>query len=117
MLPSLWQQFGEALFLFQYANAPVHKARFIQKWFVEIGVEELDWPAQSPDLSPIEHLWDELERRLRARPYRPTLVPNLTNALVSEWKQVPAAMFQHLVESLPRRVEAVIAAKGIPTPY
>jgi hypothetical protein len=44
-------------------------------------------------------------------------VPNLTKALVAEWKQVPAAMFQNLVESLPRRVEAVIAAKKGPTPY
>ena len=41
---------------------------------------------------------------------RPTSVSNLTNALVAEWKKVLAAMFQHLVESLPRRVEAVIAA-------
>ena len=39
-------------------------------------------------------------------------MPDLTNALVTEWKQVPAAMFQHLVESLPRRVEAVIATRG-----
>ena len=53
----------------------------------------------SPDLNSIEHLWDELERWLRARHNRPTSVPNLTNALVAEWKQVPAAMFQHLVES------------------
>ena len=75
-------------------------------------MEELNWPAQSPDLNPIEHLWDELERQLQARPNRPTSVPDLTNALVAEWKQVPAAMFQHLVGSLPRRVEAVIAAKG-----
>jgi hypothetical protein len=45
--------------------------------------------------------------RLRARPNRPTWVLDLTSALVDEWKQVLAAMFQHLVESLPRRVEAV----------
>ena len=90
----------------------MHKARSIQKCFVEIGVEELDWPAQSPDLNPIAHLWDVLERRLRARPKCPTSVPDLTNALVAEWKQVPAAMFQHLVESIPRRLEAVIAPNG-----
>ena len=79
----------------------MHKVRSVQKWFVEIVVEEFDWLAQSPDLNPIEHLWDELECRLRTRPNLPTSVPNLTNALVAEWKQVPTAMFQHLVENLP----------------
>jgi hypothetical protein len=65
-------------------------------------VKELDWPAQSPDLNPIERLWDELGRWPRARHNRPTSVPDLSHALVAEWKQVPTAMFQHLVESLPR---------------
>ena len=60
--PTLWQQFGEGPFLFQHNNATVHKARSIHKLFVEIGVEELDWPAQSLDLNSIKHLWDELER-------------------------------------------------------
>jgi hypothetical protein len=104
VLPTLWQQFGEGPFLFQHDNASVHKARSIQKWFDEIGVAELDWPAQSPDLNPIEHLWDELEHRLRARPHRPTSVSNLTDTLVAEWKQVPTSMFQHLVDCLPRRL-------------
>ena len=95
----------------------MHKGRPIQKWFVKIGVEDLYYPAQRPDLNSIEHLWDELERRLLARPNHPTSEPDLTNALVAEWKQVPAAMFQHLVESFPRIVEAVITAKGEPTSY
>jgi hypothetical protein len=75
-------------------------------------MQKLDWPAQSPDLNPIEHLWDELEPRLQARPNRPTSVPVLTNALVAEWKQIPTAMFKQLVERSPRRVEGVVAAKG-----
>ena len=62
---------------------PLHKGRSIKKWFVEIGVKELDWPAQNSHLNPIEHLWNEFERRLRDRPDRPTSVPDLTNALVA----------------------------------
>ena len=77
VLPTLWQQFGEGPFLFQKDNA-----RPVQKWFIEIGVEELDWPLQNPDLNPIKHLWDEVE--LQARPNPPTSVHDLTNALVAE---------------------------------
>ena len=90
----------------------------MQKWFVEIGVEDHELPAQSPDLNPIKHLWDELECRLKARPNHPTAVPDLTYALVAEWKQIPAAMFQHLVERLPRRESGgCYCSKGGPTPY
>ena len=52
-------------------------------------MEELDWPAQSPDLNPIEHLWDELEQRLQARPSPPTSVSDLTNELLEEWSKTP----------------------------
>uniref|UniRef100_A0AAZ3PX08 Tc1-like transposase DDE domain-containing protein n=1 Tax=Oncorhynchus tshawytscha TaxID=74940 RepID=A0AAZ3PX08_ONCTS len=112
VLRTLWQQFREDPFLFQHDNDPVHKVRSIQKWFLEISVEELDWSAQSPDLNPIEHLlrcnWNaDCEPGLIA----PTSVPDLTNALVAEWKQVPAAMFQHLVESLSQKSGGCYSSK------
>jgi hypothetical protein len=65
VLPTLW---------------PPCTKRSIKKWFIEIGVEELHWSTQSPDLNHIEHLWDELKGRLRARPNSPISVPVLTNA-------------------------------------
>jgi hypothetical protein len=108
VLPTSSQQIGEGPFLFQHDKAPVYKARSIQKYFFKIGVEVFDWP----DLNPIEHLWDKLEHELLDRPHRPTSVLDLTNALVADWKKVPTAKFQDLVESLLRRVEADIAAKG-----
>jgi hypothetical protein len=77
VVPILWQQFGEGTLLFQHDNVPMHKAWLIQKWFVEIGVEELDRPAQSPYLNPIKH-------RLGVKPNRPTSVPDVTNAFVAE---------------------------------
>ena len=82
-----------------------------------VPVKELDWPAQSPDLNPIENLWDELDRRLRARSSCPTTKSDLTNALLEEWSKIPINTLLNLVESLPRRVEAVIATKGGPTSY
>lgn len=58
-------------------------------------------------------LWDELRHWLHPRPPRPTSVPDLTNALVTEWTQVPAATLHNLVGSLPRRLEVTITAHQI----
>jgi len=60
MLTNLWEQFGDDSVLFQSDCTPVHKARSIKTWLSEFGVDELYSLAQSPDLNPIEHLWDEL---------------------------------------------------------
>jgi transposase len=78
----------------------------------------MDWSAKSPDLSPTEHLWDELERRLRSRPQRPTSpLTALATALQEKSVAIPLETFRDLVESLPGRVRAVILAKVRPTRY
>ncbi|GFU67304.1 hypothetical protein TNCV_3556301 [Trichonephila clavipes] len=59
----------------------------------------------------MEHLWDELERRLRIQPNRPSSLQALTSAVMDAWKAIPMDIYQKLVESLPQRVQAVIYAK------
>jgi hypothetical protein len=81
VLSMVEDQFGADDCLYHHDNAPCHKSRSMRKWFVDNNVIEMDWPAKSPDLIPIEHLWDELERRLRSRPQRPTSLTVLATAL------------------------------------
>lgn len=104
-------------FFFQQDNAPCHKTNAIKKWMEENEVRVLPWPAQSPDLSPIEPLWDVLERRIRARNPHPKSLSELRTALKEEWHNIPESVYRDLVESMPRRVATVIASKGMPTRY
>lgn len=104
---------------FQQDNAPCHKAGIISDWFLEHDNEftVLKWPPQSPDLNPIEHLRDVVEREIRIMDVQPTNLRQLCDAIMSIWTKISEECFQHLVESMPRRIEAVLKAKGGPTRY
>ncbi|GFS76424.1 QLQ domain-containing protein [Trichonephila clavipes] len=82
-----------------------------------MGIQKLDWPSQKPDLNPIEHLWDELKRRLCSQPNQPSSLQALTSAVMDAWKAIHMVTYKKLVESLPKRVRDVIRAKGGPTSY
>jgi hypothetical protein len=74
---------------------------------VDNKVPEMDRPAQSPDLNPTEHPWNELECRLLSGPQRPTSLTALATALLEEWVAILLETLRHLVGSLPDRVRAV----------
>ncbi len=103
---------------FQQDNAPCHKAQIISDWFLEHDDKFtlLKWPPQSPDLNPKEHLWD-VEREIRIMDVQPTNLQQLRDAIMSIWTKISEECFQHLVESMPRRIKAVLKAKGGPTRY
>jgi len=85
--------------LFHQGNAARHKARIILNWFLEHGNEftVLKWPPQSPDLNPIDHLWDVVERKPRALDVHPTNFHQLQDAILSIWANISKECFQHQV--------------------
>jgi hypothetical protein len=74
-------------------------------------------PAQSPDLNPIEQLWDHLKRKLSEQEVAPKGILELWERVNEEWNKIDAEVCQNLIESMPRKVEAVVKAKGGYTKY
>ncbi len=115
MLPSADQLFKDADFIFQQDLAPAHTAKNTKSWLNDHGVGVLDWPANSPDLNPIENLWGIVKRKMRNK--RPKNADELKAAIKETWASIPPQQCHKLITSMPRWIEAVIKAKGAPTMY
>ncbi len=182
MLPSADKLYGDADFIFQQDLAPAHTAKGTKSWFNDHGVTVLDWPANSPDLNPIEqwfsnlsckhpcpahfvclpyqthliqlisslvetarpelgvfdkgdiqnmqgrgacrtglkttaieNLWGIVKRKMRDT--RPNNADDLKATVKETWASIPPQQCHKLITSMPRRIEAVIKAKGAPTKY
>ena len=110
---------GNFIYMYQHDKAPAHSARLTVNFLAtnRIPVLHVDWPSLSPDMSLIEHAWDDLARRISARSQPPRNVNELTNALINEWNNIPQQVMANLVLSMRRRCTAWIAANGSYTRY
>jgi transposase len=109
---------------FQQDNAKIHVSQSSIEWLMEHGIEFIDWPAHSPDLNPIEHIWKLLKLRTRKLfPHLEHLKKNETNivelikCIKLAWAAITTEEINNLINSLPRRVEACIRAQGWYTKY
>ena len=103
--------------LFQQDNAPCHASTMTRNWFTQKKIKLLIWPAQSPDLSPIEHIWDVIQRQIDSRPNGPSNLQELQSVVVEEWGKIPRSTLQKLIEGMPRRLKALGEVKGLQTKY
>ena len=103
--------------IFQQDGAPSHTAKRVFKWLKDNGMKVMEWPAQSPDLNPIENLWLQLLRALSSYEAEPQGMLELWGRVEKEWNSIPVEACQKLIESMTDRIRAVIKAKGGYTKY
>ena len=102
---------------FQHDNARPHTAILTRNFLTQSNINVLPWPAMSPDLNPIEHLWDRIDRQIRSQIPQPRTPQQLEQALVNAWNGVHQMDIRRLCLSMRRRCTAVINAAGGHTVY
>ncbi|GFV81930.1 uncharacterized protein TNCV_3151292 [Trichonephila clavipes] len=79
-------------------NATCHRKLAVQDFLDSEGIQRLVWPARSPDLNPIENVWDALGRQVAGRNYPPTIKNTLIRALTEEWDKLPQQLLDKFVQ-------------------
>ena len=113
-LPMIMNLHGTDIFM--QDGAPCHTAKKSMAWFHSNHVSVLEWPGNSPDINPIENLWKLMKRKVSAK--NPSSLDDLKQVIKEVWvMEITQQLCHQLCESMPRRIAAVISAKGGSTKY
>ena len=100
---------------FQHDSDPKNTAPFVTNWLDKKRIQRLKWPSFTPDMNPIEHLRDEVARRMKKE--QPKNEKDLQEYLIRVWNGIEKPVLKKLVDSVPNRLNGVIRMKGYSTRY
>jgi len=115
LVSSAHQFWPQGQWWFQQDNATPHTAGTSQAWFHNHGIDLIDWPAWSPDLNPIEELWNDLKQRVYGR--HPQTMEELERYITEEWAATDLKFIACICRNMSHRLQSVIANDGHKIPY
>lgn len=112
LLPTAKKFFGNdnSNWLLLEDNDPKHKSRLCNAWKAEKGIEQMNWPPQSPDCNPIENVWSIIKERLKGKQFRN--LKQLSSFITRQWNSFSPEIAKNLSQSMPSRCARVIEKNG-----
>ena len=110
LLPEI--EAAEGLVTFQQDNARIHKTAAVISFLEKNHINTFEWPPQSPDLSPIENIWNAMKMKLKAMKPRPKTYAKMRDAMLEIWAGLTDKLREDLVLTFRDRLKKVLLSKG-----